>query len=43
MSVELTPDGCTLRHVEGVGVPVRHADTRVVVHEGAAHFVPRSA
>ncbi len=43
MSVELTPDGCTLRHVEGVGVPVRHGDARVIVHEGAAHFIPRSA
>jgi alpha,alpha-trehalose phosphorylase len=43
MQVELTPDGCTLSHIDGVGVMVRDGDTRVIVHEGITHFVPRVA
>jgi alpha,alpha-trehalose phosphorylase len=43
MQVELTPDGCTLSHIDGVGVMVRDGDTRVIVHEGVTHFVPRLA
>ena len=41
MEVELTPEGCTLRHVDGVGVPVRDGDARVVVHAGVVHRIPR--
>ena len=43
MQVELTPDGCTLHHIEGLGVPVRDRDTRVVVRAGVTHFIPRAA
>ena len=43
MQVELTADGCTLCHIDGVGVPVRDGDTRVIVHAGVTHFIPRVA
>jgi alpha,alpha-trehalose phosphorylase len=43
MTVELTPDGCTLNHVDGVGVTVRDRGERVVVSEGVSHFIPRAS
>ena len=43
MQVELTADGCTLRHLDGVGVPVRDRGARVIVEEGVTHFILRRA
>ena len=41
VAVELTPDGATVSHVDGLGVPVSTLDGRVVVGAGDVHHIPR--
>ncbi len=39
IQVELTPDGCDLTHVAGLGVPVRDGDREFVVTENSSHHI----
>jgi alpha,alpha-trehalose phosphorylase len=41
MQVHLDADGCTLSHVDGLGVPVLDGEHRVVIEEGTTHWIPR--
>ena len=40
VQAELTADGITLTHVDGLGVPVRHGDVTTVVIEGTVLQIP---
>ena len=40
LEAELTPDGITLTHVDGLGVPVRHADETTVITAGTVLQIP---
>ena len=41
MAIELTPDGCWLEHLDGLGVRVRDGDADVVITPGTVHHIPR--
>ena len=43
MQVELTADGCTFEHVDGLGVPVIDGGERLVIQEGVTHHIPRAS
>jgi alpha,alpha-trehalose phosphorylase len=43
VQVDLDADGCTLSHVDGLGVPVVDGDHHVVISEGLTHRVERDA
>jgi hypothetical protein len=41
MQVELTSDGATLTHIDGVGVTVRDGDTEVVIGPNIVYRILR--
>ncbi|MGA9276923.1 glycoside hydrolase family 65 protein [Ilumatobacter sp.] len=42
MQVALTPAGCELTHVDGIGVSIIDDENRIVIHDGITHHIERA-